>query len=305
MSDRAKIIFIDDDERMVRSLARLFRGDFDVVATTDPQVVLDLVRRERVHVIVSDQRMPDMEGVDLLRQVRAISPATIRMLLTGYADLAAVMGSINDGEIFRFVRKPWDSEELRRKVTDAVTIARELFELQSGLAQIPMAESSAAGTDVLVIDDSEEMYHLVVSVLGDSRTVHWSNTLDSVLDVMQDGRIGVVLSDVRLNGTDISGALKVLKRHEPTLLTVVLTSFQDSGQLIELINEAQVFRVLRKPVDPVLLQPAIAAAMTRARELDAQPRLSCQYSVEEMHGMETVPEPFLARVRSLGQRLHR
>ena len=123
MTNRPTIIFIDDEERIVRSLAVMFKGQYNVVATTNPREVLDVIKRQRVHLVVSDQRMPEVVGVDLLREVRALSPLTMRVLLTGYSDLAAIVGSINDGEIFRFVSKPWDPAEFRATVDSAVSIA--------------------------------------------------------------------------------------------------------------------------------------------------------------------------------------
>jgi CheY-like chemotaxis protein len=107
MGEKPTVIFIDDEERVVRALSIMCRAYYNVIATTSPNEALDALRKQRVHVLVSDQRMPDVTGVELLRQARAISPSTMRILLTGYSDLAAIVGSINDGEIFRFINKPW------------------------------------------------------------------------------------------------------------------------------------------------------------------------------------------------------
>ena len=108
MTDKPTLLLIDDEERILRSLAMLFRGSYQVHATVDPHEAIALVERERVHVVVSDQRMPVMRGADLLREVRSRSPNSMRILLTGYSELDAVVSSVNEGEIFRFVQKPWD-----------------------------------------------------------------------------------------------------------------------------------------------------------------------------------------------------
>ncbi|UXI70383.1 response regulator [Tahibacter amnicola] len=291
---KPKVIFIDDEERMVRSLERMFRGRYDVIATTNPQQVLDLVRTERIHVVVSDHRMPEMTGVDLLTEVRTISPSTLRILLTGYADLAAVIGSINDGEIFRFLRKPWDEGELRKKVDDAASISQALFEHGASTAA---AEPSPSATDILVIDDSEDVCQLVRRALGDTQRVHWSNNLEDAIDIMGQSHIGVVLSDLHVNGSDISGALKLLKRHDPTLITVVLTAFHHSGQLIDLINQAQVFRVLGKPVDSDSLAPIVSEAVSRSQKLSVDPTLVRQYAVEST--VEADNGPISEKLRAL------
>ena len=81
MTDKPTLLLIDDEERILRSLAMLFRGSYQVHATVDPHEAIALVERERVHVVVSDQRMPVMRGADLLREVRSRSPNSMRILL--------------------------------------------------------------------------------------------------------------------------------------------------------------------------------------------------------------------------------
>ena len=80
---------------------------------------LRLMREHDVHIIMTDQRMPKATGVDLLSQVRRGHPQAVRMLFTGYADLESVIAAINQGHIFRFLRKPWEPEELQAVVREA------------------------------------------------------------------------------------------------------------------------------------------------------------------------------------------
>ncbi|MGL4233373.1 MAG: response regulator, partial [Casimicrobium sp.] len=108
MSEKAKVLFVDDEERIVNLLKIMFRTTYDVYTATSGQQALQIVAANPIQVIVSDQRMPEMLGIDLLSKVRELSPNTMRILLTGYSDLAAIVGSVNDGEVFRFISKPWD-----------------------------------------------------------------------------------------------------------------------------------------------------------------------------------------------------
>ncbi|TLY50310.1 MAG: response regulator [Gammaproteobacteria bacterium] len=119
-SERATVLFVDDEERILRSLRMLFRGRYEVLTTTSGHEALKMLRERRVHVVVSDQRMPLMLGVDLLRQVREISPVTMRLLLTGYSDLSAIVASVNESEIFRFIEKPWQAPYLLDVVEQAI-----------------------------------------------------------------------------------------------------------------------------------------------------------------------------------------
>lgn len=112
MNEKPTLMFVDDEERILRSLKMMFRNKYEVLTTTTGQEALQMMRQIKVHVLVSDQRMPAMLGVELLRQAKTVSPKTIRMLLTGYADKEAVIGSINEGEIFRYISKPWKSDDI-------------------------------------------------------------------------------------------------------------------------------------------------------------------------------------------------
>lgn len=126
---KPKILFVDDEERILNSLRALFRMEYEVTVTTDGYHALELLKRHHYHLLVSDQRMPMMQGVELLRQAKEYSPHTVRILLTGFSDLAAIVGSVNEGEVYRYICKPWDSEELRELIAGAVKIGLELAKL--------------------------------------------------------------------------------------------------------------------------------------------------------------------------------
>ena len=124
MGSAAKLLFIDDEERVTTALRAMFRRDYEVfVANSGPEAI-ELLRREAIDVIVSDQRMPEMTGVELLRQARELSPQAVRILLTGYADLAAIEHAINECEVFRYLMKPCPREQLRETIALAVDAAR-------------------------------------------------------------------------------------------------------------------------------------------------------------------------------------
>lgn len=129
-----KVIFIDDEPHILKAFVRLFRKDeIDIFTTTSPVEVCDLVQKETFALIVSDQRMPEMEGTKLLERVRDLSPATIRITLTGYADKDAAIEAINQGSVYRFLTKPWNDDELRNEVKRAIdefTLRQENRRLQ-------------------------------------------------------------------------------------------------------------------------------------------------------------------------------
>lgn len=113
------VLVVDDEPEVLASVRRQLRRDFRVLTANDANEALELLGRESVQVIVSDQHMPQVSGVELLAQVRERFPKTTRIMLTGYADLKAVIGSVNSGQIFRYITKPWNPAEIRAIVKDA------------------------------------------------------------------------------------------------------------------------------------------------------------------------------------------
>jgi len=114
MMAKLKMLIVDDEPQVLESLCQLFETDFTVLTAQSGEEALNIVMQTPdLAVVISDQRMPNMKGVDLLKQVKQILPDTMRILLTGYTDLEAVLESVNLGEIFRYVRKPWHPETLK------------------------------------------------------------------------------------------------------------------------------------------------------------------------------------------------
>jgi putative nucleotidyltransferase with HDIG domain len=114
------VLFIDDETNILKALQRLLRNEAcRVLTATRGSEALELLDREHPQVVVSDQRMPEISGVDLLQSVRQRHPDVIRILLTGYAEMNVAVEAINRGEIFRLVTKPWNDEELKATLRQA------------------------------------------------------------------------------------------------------------------------------------------------------------------------------------------
>jgi DNA-binding NtrC family response regulator len=113
---RGTVLFVDDEPRVLTSMRAMFRRDYEVLLANSGQEALDLLRGHTVDVIVSDQRMPGMTGVEVLKAVKHLAPKAMRILLTGYADLNAIEASINEGEVFRYLTKPCPSDQLKEAI---------------------------------------------------------------------------------------------------------------------------------------------------------------------------------------------
>jgi response regulator RpfG family c-di-GMP phosphodiesterase len=110
---KLKALFVDDEPMILEGLSQLFDMTYDVYTACSGQEAIDYARQTPdLAIVVSDQRMPGLKGIDVLRAIKEISPDTIRILLTGFADADAILDSVNVGEVFRYVRKPWNPDEL-------------------------------------------------------------------------------------------------------------------------------------------------------------------------------------------------
>ena len=110
---------MDDEERILSALKTIFRSKYHVLTAANGQEALEFIRKFKIPVIVSDQRMPGMQAWNCWRAAE-LSPDSVRILLTGYSDLASIVGSINDGEVYRFISKPWDNQELQQVIAEAM-----------------------------------------------------------------------------------------------------------------------------------------------------------------------------------------
>lgn len=114
------LLLVDDEENILRALVRLLRRDgYRVLTATSAAAAFDALAMHEIQVVLSDQRMPEMSGTEFLRQVKGMYPATVRMVLSGFTDLASVTDAINRGSIYKFLTKPWEDDDLREQVRQA------------------------------------------------------------------------------------------------------------------------------------------------------------------------------------------
>lgn len=312
--DKPRVLLVDDEERILRSLALLLRSQYHVQTTTDAHAAIDIVAQQAIDVIVSDQRMPIMRGADLLREVAARSPRTMRILLTGYSDLDAIVASVNEGEIFRYIAKPWNAAELRETVAQAAAIARQAATAPrppeatdpaavhtaptSGTVAVAAPQDGAA---VLVLDDDEAVCRAVRELLP-GVAVHRAETLDAAADLLETLPIGVVVAELSLRGEPLAPVLKSLKAQRPEIVAIVMTPFRDTATLVELVNQAQVYRMLPKPLRSGPLGMNLESALKRHALLRGAPEVRARHVVEPMRGAEQATlgarlQAFIGRLR--------
>lgn len=290
---KPKIAFIDDEPRILRSLKMHFRQSHDVFITTDASELMKYVSEHDVQVVISDQRMPDKQGTEVLRDIKAASPNTLRILLTGYADLNAVIDSVNEGEIYRYITKPWQNDELKQIVNKATEIAQQTQEITQNTMQGNDTQKVSGGStgshrNILVLDDDESVYQQIKSHFKSAYTVSWASNLEQAAKLLQKKRFGVTITDSTLNKENITPIVYALKNIQPDLMVLMLTEFKDAHMVIDLINKGQVYRCLPRPTNFSIMSISLDRAFDHHERLLEQPILAARHHVEEVTESEAL-----------------
>jgi response regulator RpfG family c-di-GMP phosphodiesterase len=119
---KIKILYVDDENNNLTAFKALFRRNFDVHTALSAEEGRELLKQEGFHIILTDQRMPGTTGVEFLESIIPLYPDPIRILITGYADIQAVINAINKGQVYRYITKPWDEIELKSVLENAYEI---------------------------------------------------------------------------------------------------------------------------------------------------------------------------------------
>ncbi len=126
MEEKFSVLYVDDEEHNLVSFKAAFRRDYNIFTANSAKEGIELLRHNDIGLIITDQRMPEMTGVQFLEKVVHEFPNAVRMILTGFSDLDAIIEAINSGRVYRYITKPWDQNELKV----AIENAKQLYQLQ-------------------------------------------------------------------------------------------------------------------------------------------------------------------------------
>lgn len=305
MQEKPNLICIDDEERILSSLKLIFRKTHKVYTTTSPDEFRQLLSQHHMHVIISDQRMPELTGTELLKEAATLSPNSMRILLTGYADLEAVVDSINEGEIFRYITKPWDNDELKIIVQKATDIALQIEDNPvpetPAVRALPTGKLNINKPSILFIFDSVEICQKFTEAFANQYAISCANTLEEVEETLTKKQFQVAITDVQFDGENITPLIYLLKRRQPELVTIVMTNALDITVLIDLINKGQIFRFLPKPVRKKMLLRNLEHAVARHQQLKSDSQQQLRYQVEETEETEQFSERFMRLSNLVGR----
>ena len=161
MSEQAKpkILIVDDEQHVLNSLFRTLRRDFEVFLALNGRAGLEILREQEVAAILADQRMPEMSGVEFFSAARTLQPGAVRVLITGYADIEVAVRAINEGQVFHYLNKPWEPEDLRIIMQRAAEHYRLVRENQRLLRELEIANQQLTGENRVLKQEIEKHYH--------------------------------------------------------------------------------------------------------------------------------------------------
>jgi signal transduction histidine kinase len=227
--DRYSLLYVDDEESNLRVFKDTFRRKFDVYVAMSAKEGIEILKTTKIDVVLSDQRMPEMTGVDFLKYSLETNPAANRILITGYSDIEAIESAINKAHIFQYIQKPWDAnkliniiesalqlqqleeenkrhkkrlEEAKAKVEESDRLKTEFINNMSHEIRTPM-NGIVGFSDLLGVSGvSEEERMQYVEVIRNSCTQLLS-IIDSIIEISKIGTKQVVPENARFNLNDV------------------------------------------------------------------------------------------------------
>ncbi len=158
-----KILYVDDEKENLNSFKAGFRRNYQVSTALSAEEAIEVLSREAIHVIISDQRMPKTSGVELFKQIKDLYPDPVRILLTGYSDINILADAVNQGHIFRYLTKPWSELELETCISNAYDYYLAKTELKTKIGELQKANDNL---NRFIYSISHELRAPVASALG-------------------------------------------------------------------------------------------------------------------------------------------
>lgn len=296
MKNASHILLVDDEPLVLSSMRDLLEVDYVVHTAENGQKALEILSKFPIKVLISDERMPQMRGHQLLKRAKQQSPNTIRILLTGYADLESVMNSVNAGEIFRYLNKPCRNDALLNVVRLGVQIYDRLSSLKptaTATAQKDDAkiDLNAPKYDALFVGFTPDEIARLQLRLSKHFTIRAARTVADALKLIGEVPPAVIVSELKLDDYEGLDFLQAVLAENPQLIIIVLTETVDVSLITQAVNELNVFRYLPKSATQEDLERALMDAAARSAIYRAQPNANLKFTASQIEPPKTTTPP--------------
>jgi signal transduction histidine kinase len=268
------LLVVDDHEAVIAAVEELFRGRYQVCGARNVAEALAIIRQGQVAVVMADQRMPGVSGSELLAQVATLKPDVTRILMTAYADIDAVMQAINQGKIYYFVSKPWESNELEAIIDRAVEYHELLRERRRLIAELQRANNE-----------------LEAKVQARTQELQEKNLALEEMNTLKNEFLGMAAHDLRSPIGNIQNLTELLldrdggMGQEECTEVVTLIRNQSQGMLTLLNDLLDIATIESGKID---LQPSPVAMQLYLREIEHYHRLLAER--KKIHLVSEVPD---------------
>lgn len=301
-----RLLLMDDDRNVLNALRRELQGDYAVEAFSDPYEALQRCLEPGFDLAVVDYQMPEMNGVEFLKQFRKLQPDAVCIMLSGEADFGALIGTVNEAHVYRFIGKPWDGAEL------AATLAEGLAHRERLLENRRLAEACRKQRRWMGARDPEKIYQVlavddeanVLSAMARDLTARGGyadlqralicdeepefpvlhrdfrfnvvtfTSPSQALERARQANYDVVIADYlmpEMNGLDF---LETFRKLQPDAARILISGHADKDVLVKAINSSEIYGYLGKPWHEYTLRSIVAQAITQQELLRENRRLA-------------------------------
>src|SRR6185437_11037449 len=184
MIDKTSILYVDDEENNLNSFRAHFRKQYEVYTAISAAEAFNLLEEHKIHIIISDQRMPSTTGVEFLEKTVEKYPESMRLLITAYSDLDVVIKAINQGQINKFIQKPWDWEKLALAIENCAIIYQSKIELRKKNEQLEKLNGELSKFVYSISHDIRSPLMSILGVVQLSKAIKKSKEVEHYFDII-------------------------------------------------------------------------------------------------------------------------
>jgi len=253
------VLYVDDEEHNLVSFRAVFRREYEIFTAASGEEGIELIHRNAIDLIITDQRMPRMTGIQFLERILPEYPDTVRMILTGFSDVEAVIGAINTGRVFRYITKPWNETELRLAIENARQLSDLMKNNKALLAQFKQK-----------VEEQEKTLRLFMKYIPEA-------VVEKALHVSDDSIFDGELKTIAILFCDIRGFTPMCEQLSPKEVVSFLNDYytimseavkRHNGTVIQYVGD-EVFAAFGAPVAIADMEKnAVFCAMEMMRRLE-------------------------------------